>query len=356
MRKAIIAMSGGVDSSVAALLTSRRAEECIGATMKLFQNEDVGESREKACCSLNDIEDARSVAYKLGMPYYVFNFTEDFRKEVMDRFAAAYLEGRTPNPCIECNRFLKFDRLYRRMLEIGYDTIVTGHYARVEYDPQRERYLLKKAKDASKDQSYVLYNLSQEVLSHTYFPLGDYTKAEVRVIAEENGFVNARKHDSQDICFVPDGDYASFIERHTGQPSVPGDFVTADGRVIGRHKGITHYTIGQRRGLGIPAASRLYVCSICPGTNQVVLGDDKDLFADELTASDVNLIPAESLEKPVRVLAKIRYRHKEQPALAWQSGDGLLHVKFDEPQRAATPGQSVVLYDGDIVVGGGVIC
>ena len=355
MKKAIIAMSGGVDSSVAALLTKEKTEECIGATMRLFGNEDIAEKSEKTCCSLNDVEDARSVANKIGIPYYVFNFTGNFKEMVMDRFAEAYLHGRTPNPCIDCNQFLKFDKLYRRMLEIGYDTIVTGHYARVEYDPGRGRYLLKKAKDLTKDQSYVLYSLNQEVLSHTFFPLGDHTKEEVRKIAEQNGFVNARKHDSQDICFVPDGDYASFIERHTGIPSVPGDFITASGEFIGKHKGITHYTIGQRRGLGIPAASRLYVTKILTETNQVVLGDDADLFTDELTADHVNLISEEQLGKPVRVCARIRYRHKEQPATAFTDGDGILHVKFDQPQRAVTAGQAVVLYDGDMVVGGGVI-
>ena len=355
MRKAIIAMSGGVDSSVAALLTRNKALECIGATMRLFRNEDENETGENTCCSLNDVEDARSVAVKIGMPFYVFNFTDEFREKVMDRFADAYFHGKTPNPCIECNHHLKFDRLYRRMLEIGYDTIVTGHYARVEYNSEKGRYLLKKARDLSKDQSYVLYSLNQEVLSHVWFPLGDYTKNEVREIAEKNGFVNARKHDSQDICFVPDGDYASFIEKHTGIPSVPGDFITSSGEVIGKHKGITHYTIGQRRGLGIPAASRLYVVKILPETNQVVLGDDDDLFSDELTADHVNLISAENLEKPVRVKARIRYRHKEQPAWAYTDSEGILHVKFDEPQRAITAGQAVVLYDGDLVTGGGVI-
>lgn len=241
------------------------------------------------------------------------------------------------------------------MQEIGYDYIVTGHYARVEYDEKRDRYLLKKAVDDTKDQSYVLYMLTQEQLAHVKLPLGGLRKDQVRVIAEKHGFINARKHDSQDICFVPDGDYAKFIEKYTGKKTPEGDFVDKEGNYIGRHKGIIHYTIGQRRGLGIPAASRLYVCEISPKTNTVVLGDNADLFSSELEADNVNLISVDSLAEPKRVTAKIRYRHKEQPATAWQTLDGILHVKFDEPQRAITKGQAVVMYDGDEVVGGGVI-
>ena len=348
-------MSGGVDSSVAALLTKESGDECIGATMKLYNNEDIGVHREKTCCSLDDVEDARSVAYQMDMPYYVFNFTEDFHTEVMDRFVEAYENGCTPNPCIDCNRYLKFDKMFHRMQEIGYDYIVTGHYARVEYDENRGRYLLKKAVDDTKDQSYVLYMLTQEQLAHVKLPLGGLRKDQVRVIAEEHGFINARKHDSQDICFVPDGDYAKFIEKYTGKKTPEGDFVDKEGNYIGRHKGIIHYTIGQRRGLGIPAASRLYVCEISPKTNTVVLGDNADLFSSELEADSVNLISVDNLSEPKRVTAKIRYRHKEQPATAWQTPDGILHVKFDEPQRAITKGQAVVMYDGDEVVGGGVI-
>lgn len=348
-------MSGGVDSSVAALLTKESGDECIGATMKLYNNEDIGVRREKTCCSLDDVEDARSVAYQMDMPYYVFNFTAVFHTEVMDRFVEAYENGCTPNPCIDCNRYLKFDKMFHRMQEIGYDYIVTGHYARVEYDEKRDRYLLKKAVDDTKDQSYVLYMLTQEQLAHVKFPLGGLRKDQVRVIAEKHGFINARKHDSQDICFVPDGDYAKFIEKYTGKKTPEGDFVDKEGNYIGRHKGIIHYTIGQRRGLGIPAASRLYVCEISPKTNTVVLGDNADLFSSELEADSVNLISVDSLTEPKRVTAKIRYRHKEQPATAWQTPDGILHVKFDEPQRAITKGQAVVMYDGDEVVGGGVI-
>ncbi|MCD7868350.1 MAG: tRNA 2-thiouridine(34) synthase MnmA [Clostridiales bacterium] len=355
MEKAIIAMSGGVDSSVAALLTKQTGDDCIGATMKLFYNEDVGEQGEKACCSLEDVEDARSVAWSLGMPYYVFNFSEEFRREVMDRFVEAYENGCTPNPCIDCNRYLKFDKMLSRMRELQRDYIVTGHYAQVVYDPHRQRYLLKKAVDETKDQSYVLYMLTQEQLAHIRLPLGNLTKSQVREIAEKNGFVNARKHDSQDICFVPDGDYAGFIDRYTGKRRECGNFVDREGNILGQHRGITHYTIGQRRGLGIPAAQRLYVCAISPRTNQVVLGSNEDLMGTELTAGRVNLISCDSLADPVSVKAKIRYRHREQPATAWQTPDGKLHVRFEKPQRAITRGQAVVLYDGDLVVGGGII-
>ncbi len=355
LRKAIIAMSGGVDSSVAALLTKQKGDDCIGATMQLFYNDDIGEKKDKACCSLDDVTDARAVAYKIGIPYYVFNFTDRFKEEVIERFVSSYQKGQTPNPCIDCNRYMKFDKLLQRMKELGRDYIVTGHYARIEYDGESGRYLLKKAKDANKDQSYVLYTLTQDQLAHVEFPLGSLNKDEVREIASNNGFINARKHDSQDICFVPDGDYAAFIERYTGVTDTPGNFIDKNGTFISKHKGITHYTIGQRRGLGIPADRRLYVCKIDPGSGSVTLGDDKDLFHDELIAGDVNLISCSRLDGEVRVTAKIRYRHKEQPAVAWQDEAGKLHVKFDTPQRAITAGQAVVLYSGDTVVGGGVI-
>ena len=355
MKKALIAMSGGVDSSVAALLMQQKGYECVGATMKLFENEQAGVKREKTCCSLDDVEDARSVAYRLHMPYYVFNFTANFEKEVMDRFVHAYENGWTPNPCIDCNRYLKFEKLYLRMQEMQMDTIVTGHYARVAYDETSGRYLLKKGLDGSKDQSYVLYNLTQEQLAHTQFPVGELSKHRVREIAEEHGFLNADKPDSQDICFVPDGDYARFIERYTGKVPETGDFLDPEGKRIGTHRGVIHYTIGQRKGLGISAPHPLYVCDICPADNTVTLGYSENLFSRKLTASDVNLISCDSLGEPVRVQAKIRYRHPAQPATAWMTPDGTLHVEFDEPQRAITCGQAVVLYDGDVVVGGGRI-
>ena len=355
MKKALIAMSGGVDSSVAALLMQQKGYECVGATMKLFENEQAGVKWEKTCCSLDDVEDARSVAYRLHMPYYVFNFTANFEKEVMDRFVHAYENGCTPNPCIDCNRYLKFEKLYQRMQEMQMDTIVTGHYARVAYDEVSGRYLLKKGLDGSKDQSYVLYNLTQEQLAHTQFPVGELSKHQVREIAEEYGFLNADKPDSQDICFVPDGDYAGFIERYTGKSPETGAFLDPAGNRIGTHRGVIHYTIGQRKGLGISAPHPLYVCGICPADNTVTLGYSENLFSRKLTASDVNLISCDSIETPIRIQAKIRYRHPAQPATAWMTPDGTLHVEFDEPQRAVTCGQAVVLYDGDTVVGGGRI-
>lgn len=355
MKKAMIAMSGGVDSSVAALLTKQAGYECIGVTMKLYRNEDVGIGSPKTCCSLDDVEDAREVCRRLGLRFYVFNFTDCFRERVIGRFVDAYRRGCTPNPCIDCNHYLKFGKLLQRMRELRMDYVVTGHYARIEYDEASGRYLLKKGMDESKDQSYVLYMLTQEQLAHIRFPLGALTKEEVRRSARENGFINAGKQDSQDICFVPDGDYARVIEEVTGEISLPGEFVDREGNVLGRHEGIIHYTIGQRRGLRLAAGERVYVTGISPEDNRVILGKNEDLFQTELTAEQVNLIAWDRLEKPVRVTAKIRYRHREQPAIAWQTADGRLHVRFDEPQRAVTRGQAVVLYDGDMVIGGGVI-
>lgn len=344
----MIAMSGGVDSSAAALLMQQQGMECAGATMQLF-------SREDGCGSAQDARDAAQVCRQLGMPHCTLELSEQFRKKVMEPFGAAYEQGRTPNPCILCNRYLKFGAMLDKMHEMGMDLLVTGHYARVEYDTQSGRYLLKKAADASKDQTYVLYSLTQEQLRHVRLPLGSFTKPEIRRIAESRGLVSARKKESQDICFVPDGDYAGFIRTLTGHESVPGEFTDTAGNILGIHRGIIHYTIGQRRGLGIAAGHPLYVCGMDPVQNRVVLGTDAELFTDSLTASDVNLIGAEHLGTPRRVLAKIRYRHKEQPAAAFVDGDGILHVQFDEPQRAVTPGQAVVLYDGDTVLGGGTI-
>ena len=356
MKKALIAMSGGVDSSVAALLMQQKGYECVGATMKLFENEQAGVKREKTCCSLDDVEDARSVAYRLHMPYYVFNFTANFEKEVMDRFVHAYENGWTPNPCIDCNRYLKFEKLYLRMQEMQMDTIVTGHYARVAYDETSGRYLLKKGLDGSKDQSYVLYNLTQEQLAHTQFPVGELSKHRVREIAEEHGFLNADKPDSQDICFVPDGDYAAFVERHTGCPCPPGDILDEAGRVVGRHRGYIRYTVGQRRGLGIAAPQPLYVRGVCPARNTVTVAGAGALYTDTVDARELNWIACDALgERPVRLLAKLRYRQPARRATAWQTGPDTLRVRFDEPQRAPAPGQALVLYDGGTVVGGGVL-
>ena len=369
MDKVLIAMSGGVDSSVAAFLMKEQGCECIGATMKLFHNEDIGVSRMKTCCSLEDVEDARLVALHLGIPYYVFNFSDDFKGQVIDRFISSYERGATPNPCIDCNRYLKFERLYERARILGCDAIVTGHYARIEQE--NGRWLLKKSLDESKDQSYVLYSLTQDQLAHTRLPLGAMHKSETRRIAEEQGFYNANKPDSQDICFVPDGDYAGFIARYTGRDCPAGDFVDESGRVLGRHKGIVHYTVGQRKGLGIAADAPLYVKRIDAAENRVVLSGNDALFSRELMANDFNWIaydvPPRELratarvryhqreQAPLRVTAKTRYSQRESAATVTPLDGGAVRVDFDEPQRAITPGQAVVLYDGDTVLGGGTI-
>lgn len=351
--KALIGMSGGVDSSVAVYLMQQAGYDCMGATMHLFQNEEVGVPREKSCCSLDDVEDAKSVAHRLGIPHYVFNFTEDFRTQVIDRFVSAYERGDTPNPCIDCNRYLKFERFYRRARELGCDCVVTGHYARIE--EENGRFLLKKAADTSKDQSYVLYSMTQEQLAHTRFPLGGYTKAEIRRLAEEQGFLNAHKHDSQDICFVPDGDYARTIEAYTGRTYPPGNFVDREGNVLGTHKGMIRYTIGQRKGLGLALNEPMYVCEKRMADNAVVLGRNSDLFTTTLDAEDVNWILWDTPPAEFRCKARVRYQQKEQWATVTPTSEKTFHLVFDEPQRAITGGQAVVLYHGDTVVGGGTI-
>ena len=346
-------MSGGVDSSVAAYLMREAGFDCVGVQMKLFENEDAGLSRESACCSLESAEDARRVAFGLDMPFYVWNFSDEFRCEVIDRFAAAYAAGRTPNPCIDCNRYLKFGALLRRARALGFDALATGHYARVE--KSGGQYLLKKAGDETKDQSYVLYMLSQAELSLLRLPLGELRKSETRQIAARQGFAVARKPDSQDLCFAPDGDYAAAAERALGRAFAPGDFVDAEGRVLGRHAGIGRYTLGQRRGLGISNEAPLYVCGIEPAENRVVLGGPEALLSRTLEANDFNWIAGRAPDGPLRARAKVRYRQPEQPATVTPTGPDSVRVVFDEAQRAITPGQIVVLYDGDIVLGGGTI-
>ena len=351
--KILIAMSGGVDSSVAAKLLCDAGNECIGCTMKLFDNCDAGLSRSRTCCSLDDIEDARSVAFSLGMRYYVFNFKDDFREKVIKKFASAYLAGQTPNPCIDCNRYMKFDKLYERARLLGCDKIATGHYARIEFDG--EKYMLKKARDESKDQSYVLYMLTQEQLAHTLFPLGELIKSETRAIAEASKLTNAQKPDSQDICFVPDGDYAAAIERLTGKTSAPGNFIDTDGNVLGTHRGITHYTIGQHRGLGLALPERRYVCKIDAGIGTVTLGSGTELYSREVLVRDFNWISGEAPSGPIRCSAKIRYRQPEQAANVEPLSENEALIRFDTPQSAVTPGQSAVLYDDGTVLGGGII-
>lgn len=354
-RRALIAMSGGVDSSVAAYLMQQAGYRCMGVTMRLYDNELLGMQQESTCCSLDDVEDARSVAYRLGMPYYVFNFTHDFREKVIDKFIHCYECGATPNPCIDCNRYLKFEHLLRRGMELGCDCVATGHYARIEQDAATGRYLLRKAIHADKDQSYVLYSLTQEQLTHIRFPLGGIEKAQVRQIALEQGFLNARKRDSQDICFVPDGDYMAFMERYTGKEYPAGDFLDLNGNVVGKHRGAVGYTLGQRKGLGLAMGAPVYVCGKDMTQNTITVGPNEALFSRELRANDWNWFPFPQLTGPMRVWAKTRYRQLEQPATVYPEENSFARVEFDEPQRAITPGQAVVLYDGDLVIGGGTI-
>ena len=351
--KALIAMSGGVDSGVAALIMTENGFECTGCTMKLYENEDACVPKSRTCCSLKDVDDARAVATRLGMPYYVFNFKDDFRETVIQKFVDSYERGFTPNPCIDCNRTMKFDKLFARAQALGCRYVVTGHYARIE--EQNGKYLLKKGRCAEKDQSYVLYDMTQEKLAHTLFPLGNMTKDEVRAIASEHGFINADKPDSQDICFVPDGDYAKVIEHFSGKSYPPGDFVLRDGTVVGRHKGIIHYTVGQRRGLGISAPESLYVCGIDVAANEVILCTRDGLFSKTANACDVTWISGEVPSAPFDCSVKIRYRHTEVPARVTPVGSDAIRIEFYEDVRAVTPGQAAVMYDGDTVLGGGTI-
>jgi len=354
-KKALIAMSGGVDSSVAAYLTQQAGFDCIGVTMRLYDNLPDEGCDSRTCCSLEDVEDARSVARRLGMPFYAFNFKADFREKVIEKFIHCYECGLTPNPCIECNRHLKFDHLLRRGIELGCDCVVTGHYAQIMQDAQTGRYILYKAADKSKDQSHVLYSLTQQQLSHTLFPLGGLTKNEARTIAEEQGFINARKHDSQDICFVPDGDYVAFMERYTGKDYPAGNFLDLNGNVVGQHQGAVRYTLGQRKGLGLAMGAPVYVCAKDMEQNTVTVGPNEALYATSLLANDWNWFPFPELTAPLHVSAKARYNQPPQPATVYPEADGTARVVFDAPQRALTPGQAVVLYDGDMVVGGGTI-
>ena len=353
-KKTAAAMSGGVDSSAAALLLQQAGHDVVGVTLKLAA--PAGLNGESACCSLDDVEDARAAAFRLHIPHYVFNFTNCFQAEVVEPFVRSYEAGETPNPCVECNRKLKFGALLRRAGELGWGKVATGHYARLDYDAGSGRWLLKKAAHLDKDQSYVLAVLNQEQLSRALFPLGELSKEEVRSIAARAGLLNARKRDSQDICFVPDKNYGALIRRHTGKDYPPGPYLSQSGAALGQHTGIIDYTVGQRRGLGVSSsAGRLYVKELRPEDNAVVLSDNASLFTRTLTANHLNLIPCSRLDGPVRLRAKIRYRMAEQPCTVEQTGEDSIRLTFDQPQRAITPGQAVVLYDGDLVVGAAAI-
>jgi len=339
---AVIAMSGGVDSSVAALLSLRKSAECIGVTLKLFNGES-------GCCSLSDVEDARAVCQRLGIPHYTLNYKDAFQAQIIEHFVESYENGFTPNPCIECNRHMKFDKLLLEAETLGYSKVVTGHYARITQIGGN--FYLQKAIDAAKDQSYVLYMLSD--LSKVEFPLGILTKSQVREIAAENGFVNAAKKDSQDICFVPNGKYAEFIEHYTGKIYPPGKFVDVNGKILGDNRGTMHYTIGQRRGLGVSHSEPLYVKS--KTGNTITLAPDRELYSKTLYATDVNVLVPDKLTHSVKLTARTRYRQTEQPCTAEFIDENTLRADFTEPQRAITPGQAVVFYDGDTVVAGGRI-
>mgnify|MGYP002589303406 CR=1 FL=1 len=354
--RALIAMSGGVDSSVAAWLMQQAGYDCTGITMRLTRNETLGQSGFHTCCSEKDIEDAAEVAFAMDIPYEVLDFTADFREQIIEKFVRVYEAGGTPNPCIDCNKYMKFRHLLDWARAHGMEYVVTGHYARVEQDEATGRFLLKKGLDEGKDQSYVLYNLTQEQLAHIRLPLGGLHKTEVREIAEQHKFVNARKHDSQDICFVPDGDYVGFMEQYTGKRYPSGDFIDESGKKIGTHAGAVRYTIGQRRGLGLPMGDRVYVCAKDMEKNTVTVGPVESLFATRVIVRDMNWISVPELTGEMRVKAKLRYRQKEQPAVASPLDGGRILLTFDEPQRGPAIGQAAVLYDGDTVVGGGTIC
>ena len=353
MPKAIIAMSGGVDSSVAAFLMKEQGYDIIGITLKLHSGNDIIE--EQSCCTQQDILDAKAVCDRLNIEHRVVDLESNFKEYVIDRFIDSYISGGTPNPCVDCNRFIKFSKLLQIAKDEGFDYVVTGHYARVAYVKESGRYVLKKGLDESKDQSYVLYSLTQDALEHIKLPLGELSKDRVREIAQENGFINASKKDSQDICFVPDGKYADFITQYTGKSFPDGDFVDLQGKVLGTHKGIIRYTIGQRKGLNLALPQSMYVCKKDVKENKVTLCLDHELFSSELVAEDVNFISIKELTEPIKVKAKIRYKHVEAEATLYPLSNGRVKLIFDEPQRAITSGQAVVMYQGNTVVAGGTI-
>lgn len=354
-KKVVVGMSGGVDSSVAAYILKEEGYDVIGVTMQIWQDEDEELVHDKGgCCGLSAVDDARRIANQLDIPYYVMNFKDEFQYKVIDYFIDEYEKGRTPNPCIACNRYVKWESLLQRSMEIGADLIATGHYAKIER-LSNGRYALKKSVTDRKDQTYALYNLTQFQLAHTLMPIGDYSKEEIRKIAEKIDIVIANKPDSQEICFIPDNNYENFLEKNKKKESLPGNFVDVHGKVLGQHKGLIYYTIGQRKGLGIAFGKPMYVLEIKPETNEVVLGDNEEAYEHVLYANELNFMYIEKLEKPMKVMTKIRYSHQPAQATIEIVEADKVRVTFKEPQRAITPGQAVVFYFDEYVVGGGTI-
>ncbi|OOB79699.1 MAG: tRNA 2-thiouridine(34) synthase MnmA [Epulopiscium sp. Nuni2H_MBin001] len=353
-QKVVVGMSGGVDSSVAAYLLQQQGYEVIGMTMQIW-DKDTSEDREDSCCGLSAIDDARRVCQMLDIPHYVMNFRNDFKRDVVDYFINEYKKGRTPNPCIACNRYVKWESMLNKALQIGADFIATGHYANILKNPETGRYQLVQSKALAKDQTYALYNLTQHQLKHTLMPLGEYDKEEVRKIATEIGLLVANKPDSQEICFVPDNNYAKYIEETTGTKSEAGNFINKNGEVLGKHKGIINYTIGQRKGLGVALGKPVFVSNINVTDNTITLGDNQDLFTNVVYASNLNFMPFDRLESKMNISAKIRYSHSPSNCSIEMIDKDKIKCTFTTAQRAVTPGQAIVFYDTDKVIGGGTI-